>query len=114
MTRNRRQPPRALLRPVSLMAGEKNTGRMIDAPLDVAFVPAPRIDTAAPLLRGSDVAALLGISERTLRRLIRAGEIPFVQLGRSVRFRRIDVDHYLLNKIMGIKLHAGFMRPKQE
>jgi excisionase family DNA binding protein len=40
---------------------------------------------AAPLLTAADVAALLQVSVRTVRRLIAAGFLDVIQIGRSVR-----------------------------
>lgn len=38
------------------------------------------------------VAALLGVSPRTVERLT---ELPYYKIGRCRRYRRIDVDQYL-------------------
>ena len=38
-----------------------------------------------------EVAALLKVTSRTVRNLMRARMIPFYQFGRSVRFRRSEV-----------------------
>lgn len=40
-------------------------------------------------------AAYLDISTRTLARMKKAGEIPFVRCGRQIRYRREDLDAYL-------------------
>lgn len=37
----------------------------------------------------------LGVSPDTVRRLIRAGDIPHARIGASIRIRRIDLDAYL-------------------
>lgn len=42
-----------------------------------------------------EAAAYLGVSEPTLRRLIREGEVPHVRIGRALRFRVADLDAYL-------------------
>ena len=40
-------------------------------------------------------AAYLDISTRTLARMKKAGDIPFVRCGRQVRYRKTDLDKYL-------------------
>jgi excisionase family DNA binding protein len=39
----------------------------------------------------NDVATLLGVSPKTVRRLIERGELRVVRIGRSVRLRKKDV-----------------------
>ena len=47
------------------------------------------------LLTKEDVEAYLRIGRRTLDRLIKAREIPFIKLGRRVLFRKTDIDAWL-------------------
>jgi excisionase family DNA binding protein len=47
------------------------------------------------LLTVPDVARLLQLSERTIRRLIAAGALDVVRIGRSVRIRRNDLSSLL-------------------
>lgn len=42
-----------------------------------------------------EAAAYLNISTVTLLRLVRAGEVPHTRVGRSLRFRKADLDAYL-------------------
>jgi excisionase family DNA binding protein len=44
-----------------------------------------------PMLTPAEGAALLGVSESTLRRWLREGLLPCVRLGHSVRLRVADV-----------------------
>jgi len=44
-----------------------------------------------PLMTVSETAAILHLASRTVRRLIKRGEIPAVRIGRSVRIRREDI-----------------------
>lgn len=46
----------------------------------------------APLIDIREAATLLGISTRHLQRLTVAGEFEAVKLGRSVRYRRQDIE----------------------
>jgi len=43
----------------------------------------------------AEVAQLMRVSTMTVYRLIKAGELPAVRVGRSYRLRPSDVDHYL-------------------
>ncbi|NNC80223.1 MAG: helix-turn-helix domain-containing protein [Acidimicrobiales bacterium] len=43
----------------------------------------------------AEVAQLMRVSTMTVYRLIKAGELPAVRVGRSYRLRPGDVDHYL-------------------
>lgn len=48
-----------------------------------------------PLLDSGQVAGLLGISKRKVDELSASGQIPRVELGRSVRFEPADVWAYV-------------------
>jgi excisionase family DNA binding protein len=41
----------------------------------------------APLLKASEVAAILKVSLRSVRRMLADGRLPYVRIGRSVRVR---------------------------
>lgn len=42
-----------------------------------------------------ELAELLGVSVRTLERVLKRGELPYYVIGRSKRFRHADVEAYL-------------------
>jgi excisionase family DNA binding protein len=46
-----------------------------------------------------EVAAVLRVSNMTVYRLINAGEIPAVRIGRSFRLREVDLDRYLAEQL---------------
>ena len=46
----------------------------------------------------SEVAAVLRVSNMTVYRLINAGELPAVRIGRSFRLRAEDLDRYLAER----------------
>ena len=46
----------------------------------------------------AEVASVLRVSNMTVYRLIQAGTIPAVRVGRSYRIREDDVDRYLANQ----------------
>lgn len=45
-----------------------------------------------------EVAAVLRVSTMTVYRLINAGELPAVRIGRSFRLRQEDLDRYLSDR----------------
>lgn len=49
----------------------------------------------ARFLTVQEVADLLRVSQMTVYRLIKSGEVPAVRIGRSFRVRETDVDRYL-------------------
>lgn len=64
------------------------------------------------LLTVRDVAALLSVSETTVYRLKRHGEISFVQVGGSLRFRPADVADYENRQSVTALGYAGQERPE--
>ena len=48
-----------------------------------------------PLLRPDDVAEILNISARQVRRLAHKGKIPHVVIGFMYRFDRADIERWL-------------------
>ncbi|HSL24366.1 MAG TPA: helix-turn-helix domain-containing protein [Vicinamibacterales bacterium] len=52
-------------------------------------------NTLPPFLKTDEVLDSLKVTPRTLYRLIRAGELPAVRVGRQWRFRRADLEHWL-------------------
>lgn len=53
-----------------------------------------------------EAAQILGISLRTLYRLIDEGQLVGYQIGRNIRLRAGDLDAYL----EGVKIHPGELR----
>jgi len=47
------------------------------------------------LLRASEIAGMLGITERHVRRLVLERRIPFAKVGRFVRFDPRDIERWL-------------------
>jgi excisionase family DNA binding protein len=46
----------------------------------------------------AEVAAQLRVSNMTVYRLVQAGDLPAVRVGRSYRLREEDVDRYLADR----------------
>lgn len=60
------------------------------------MIPLVREDHAkAKFLTVAEVATLLRVSNMTVYRLITAGELPAVRVGKSYRLREDDIDKYL-------------------
>lgn len=92
----------------ALLAGRRELGRNGHAPPEaydrlVSAIAAPcgpgrpelddRVrDAEAPLMDYHEAGARLRVSARSIRRLVAAGELPAVRLGRRVLLRRGDVD----------------------
>ncbi len=47
------------------------------------------------LYNSVDVGAYLGVSKRTVRRLVDQRSLPFFRVGRLIRFAQQDLDDYL-------------------
>jgi excisionase family DNA binding protein len=56
--------------------------------LEARLLAAPANDNANTLLGASEVARLLGLTPRAVRQAAWRGAIPFVRVGRRLRFRR--------------------------
>ena len=52
----------------------------------------------ARLLTVAEVAELLRVSNMTVYRLLKAGELPSVRIGKSFRVREDDLDAYLAHR----------------
>ncbi len=59
----------------------------------MSIVPKPRARTE--FLTVAEVASMLRVSNMTVYRLINAGELPAVRVGKSYRLTEADVDRYL-------------------
>jgi excisionase family DNA binding protein len=58
-------------------------------------IPVAQSHTGARFLTAAEVAALLRVSTMTVYRLIKAGELASVRVGKSYRVREDDIDAYL-------------------
>jgi excisionase family DNA binding protein len=57
--------------------------------------PTDRANARARFLTVAEVAGILRVSTMTVYRLIKAGNLPAVRVGKSYRVREDDVDRYL-------------------
>jgi excisionase family DNA binding protein len=53
------------------------------------------------LLKPADAAEALAVSERTLFTLTKAGKVPCVRLGRSVRYSVTDLEDWIAGQTQG-------------
>ncbi len=54
--------------------------------------------TAQVLLDITQLAERLGVSERFVRRLVEERRIPFLKIGKYVRFEQADVDRWVADR----------------
>jgi excisionase family DNA binding protein len=50
------------------------------------------------LLTVAEVAAIMRVSNMTVYRLIKAGDLPALRVGKNYRIRESEVDRYLLDR----------------
>lgn len=66
----------------------------------IAMYSAVKTEHSEPmLLKVSDAAKTLAIGQQTLLRLARAGDVPAVRIGRSVRFRPDDLRNWIERRL---------------
>lgn len=58
----------------------------------------PRNESESSFVTVAEVAGELRVSNMTVYRLIQAGQLPAVRVGRSYRIRAADVDRYLAHQ----------------
>ena len=56
-----------------------------------------------PLLTVGEVAGLMRVSNMTVYRLIKAGQLSAIRVGKNYRIRRSDVDRYLDERAVRIE-----------
>lgn len=54
------------------------------------------------LLMVREVAELMRVSNMTVYRLIKAGDLPAIRVGKNFRIRRSDVESYLGDRSYGV------------
>lgn len=56
-----------------------------------------------PLLTVGEVASLMRVSNMTVYRLIKAGQLSAIRVGKNYRIRRGDVDTYLTDRAVNVQ-----------
>ncbi|MDQ3766074.1 MAG: helix-turn-helix domain-containing protein [Actinomycetota bacterium] len=62
-----------------------------------------RPDFEEPLLTVSEVAALLHVSNMTVYRLIKSGQLTAIRVGKNYRIRRTEVEKYLDDRAVQVE-----------
>jgi excisionase family DNA binding protein len=63
----------------------------------------PEIDMADPLLTVSEVAERMRVSNMTVYRLIKSGQLAAIRVGKNYRLRGLDVEQYLADRAVRIR-----------
>ena len=63
----------------------------------------PEIDMADPLLTVSEVAERMRVSNMTVYRLIKSGQLAAIRVGKNYRLRGHDVEQYLADRAVRIR-----------
>ena len=63
----------------------------------------PQIDMADPLLTVSEVAERMRVSNMTVYRLIKSGQLAAIRVGKNYRLRGNDVEQYLADRAVRIR-----------
>ena len=56
-----------------------------------------------PLMTVGEVATLMRVSNMTVYRLIKAGQLSAIRVGKNYRIRRTDVDRYLTERAVNVE-----------
>ncbi len=70
----------------------------------------PRPTRCEPLIDAERAAKILGIHQKTVKRLAAAGVIPGMKIGRVWRFRESELDAYIVRQLQ----LSGHPSPKGE
>ena len=62
----------------------------------------PERDFGEPLLTVGEVANVMRVSNMTVYRLIKSGQLSAIRVGKNYRIRRGDVDRYLTERAVRI------------
>ena len=60
-------------------------------------------DFREPLLTVGEVAAVMRVSNMTVYRLIKSGQLSAIRVGKNYRIRRSDVDRYLTDRTVWVE-----------
>lgn len=60
-------------------------------------------DFGEPLLTVGEVAQVMRVSNMTVYRLIKSGQLAAIRVGKNYRLRRTDVDRYLTDRAVHIE-----------
>jgi excisionase family DNA binding protein len=58
------------------------------------------------LLNVAEAADQLGIASKTLYKWVESGQIPYVRIGRLIRFREADLEEWLEINLHGLRIEG--------
>jgi excisionase family DNA binding protein len=56
-----------------------------------------------PLLTVGEVASIMRVSNMTVYRLIKSGQLAAIRVGKNYRLRRSDIEHYLTERAVQVQ-----------
>jgi excisionase family DNA binding protein len=56
-----------------------------------------------PLLTVGEVATIMRVSNMTVYRLIKSGQLAAIRVGKNYRLRRSDIEHYLTERAVQVQ-----------
>ena len=65
----------------------------------------PDRDFGEPLLTVGEVAGLMRVSNMTVYRLIKSGQLGAIRVGKNYRIRESDVNRYLSDRAVTVQEH---------
>ena len=68
-------------------------------PVSAKSSPNGRVIEFEPLYDSSEIASQCGVSEKSLHRWARLGQIPAVKMGRLWRFRKSAIDEWINSRM---------------
>ena len=63
----------------------------------------PERDFGEPLLTVGEVAGVMRVSNMTVYRLIKSGQLAAIRVGKNYRIRRSDIDRYLTERTVWVE-----------
>ncbi|MEA2498577.1 MAG: hypothetical protein QOH26_982 [Actinomycetota bacterium] len=60
-------------------------------------------DFGEPLLTVGEVAGVMRVSNMTVYRLIKSGQLAAIRVGKNYRIRRSDIDRYLTERTVWVE-----------
>jgi excisionase family DNA binding protein len=61
------------------------------------------MEYGAPLHTVAEVAGIMRVSNMTVYRLIKSGQLPAIRVGKNYRLRRGDVERYLTDRTVRVE-----------
>ncbi|MEK7355627.1 MAG: helix-turn-helix domain-containing protein [Bdellovibrionota bacterium] len=59
------------------------------------------------LINVAEAAEQLGIASKTLYKWVESGQIPYVRIGRLIRFREADLEEWLEINLHGLRIEGA-------